>query len=71
MGQGSHVLTFPVEHGERLNIVAFHTTAEDWEDHERTTKLSTRSNAFHDFADFGEDIQKLLKLTDEPLNVVS
>lgn len=71
MGQGSHVLTFPVEHGERLNIVAFHTTEEDWEDYEKTTKLSTRDHAFRDFSGFGKDIQNLLTLTDEPLNVVS
>ncbi|KAK0387824.1 hypothetical protein NLU13_4069 [Sarocladium strictum] len=69
MGQGSHVLTFPVEHGQRLNIVAFHTTEEDWEDYERTTKQSAREDAFRDFAGFGTDIQNLLKLTDETLNV--
>jgi salicylate hydroxylase len=71
MGQGSHVLTFPVEHGERLNIVAFHTTDEDWDDYEKTTKMSNRENVLRDFAGFGEDIQRLLNLTNEPLNVVS
>lgn len=30
MGPNNHVLTFPVNHGKTLNIVAFHTSAADW-----------------------------------------
>jgi salicylate hydroxylase len=71
MGQGSHVLTFPVNHGQKLNIVAFHTTPDDWEDHERTTKMASREDAFRDFAGFGKDVQSLLKLADPELAVVS
>lgn len=30
MGPNNHVLTFPVNHGKTLNIVAFHTSEADW-----------------------------------------
>ncbi|POR34381.1 hypothetical protein TPAR_05448 [Tolypocladium paradoxum] len=69
MGHGGHVLTFPVDHGKRLNIVAFHTSSADWDDYERTTKIASREDAFRDFSSFGSDIGSLLKLVDPQLSV--
>lgn len=70
MGHGSHVLTFPVDHLQKLNIVAFHTTDKDWDDYERTTKMASREDALRDFAGFGKDVHGLLRLADEQLSVV-
>ena len=69
MGQDGHVLTFPVAHGDKLNIVAFHTTPDDW-DSEGNTKLSSREDALRDFAGFGKDVTNILKLTEEEPTVV-
>jgi salicylate hydroxylase len=37
MGSGSHVLTFPVNHGKTLNIVAFFSTTDEWADYPQLT----------------------------------
>lgn len=71
MGRGSHVLTFPVNHGKTLNVVAFHTSSEDWPDSARLTRPSTRENALHDFEGFGANVTALLKLTKPELDIVS
>jgi salicylate hydroxylase len=70
MGQGSHVLTFPVNHGKTLNIVAFHTTADDWAYSEKLTKPAKREDALRDFKGFGPNVTQLLKLTSENLEIV-
>jgi salicylate hydroxylase len=70
MGQDAHVLTFPVDGGETLNIVAFKTSTQDWLDSQRLTRPATRKELLHDFRDFGEPLRRLLSLTGEELDVV-
>lgn len=62
MGKGGHVLTFPVNHGKTLNVVAFHTTSSDWPDSLRLVGQATREDALRDFAGFGDTVTSLLKL---------
>lgn len=69
MGQDGHVLTFPVSHGAKLNIVAFRTSSEAW-DSEGNTKVSSREDALRDFAGFGKAVTSILKLTEEEPTVV-
>ncbi|KAF2210597.1 hypothetical protein CERZMDRAFT_113150 [Cercospora zeae-maydis SCOH1-5] len=69
MGPGGHMLTFPVQHGKILNIVAFHTTTEDWPDYNRLTRPATREDALKDFADYGHDVISLLKLCKPNLDI--
>lgn len=71
MGKGGHVLTFPVDHGRKLNIVAFRTSPTDWEDYSRTTSVASRQDALKDFAGYGSAVTGLLSLTEEQLKVVS
>ncbi|KAF5011077.1 hypothetical protein FDECE_2816 [Fusarium decemcellulare] len=68
MGPNGHVLTFPVNHGQKLNIVAFRTTSENWEN-ERMIRSAHRQEALDNFAGYNSTVTKLLKLTDEELNV--
>ncbi|KAF4981771.1 hypothetical protein FZEAL_2493 [Fusarium zealandicum] len=68
MGPDGHMLTFPVTHGEKLNIVAFRTTDQPW-DGERMTKVARRQEALDDFKGYNSSVRKLLKLTEEELNV--
>lgn len=69
MGPGSHVLTFPVNHGQILNIVAFHTNHDDWPDYSRLTRPAKREDALKDFAGYGPNVLALLKLTKPDLDV--
>jgi hypothetical protein len=71
MGQDAHVLTFPVNGGDTLNIVAFKTSALEWPDSQRLTRPATRKELLHDFRDFGEPLRRLLSLTGDELDVVS
>ncbi|KPM45263.1 hypothetical protein AK830_g1246 [Neonectria ditissima] len=71
MGKGGHVLTFPVNHGQTLNVVAFHTTSNDWLDHSKLTAPATRQDALKDFADFGPTVTSLLQLAKPDLDTAS
>lgn len=70
MGPNNHMLTFPVNQGKTLNIVAFHTTPGEWADYPRLTRSGTRDEALRDFAGYGPNVTNLLKLTDPELAVV-
>ncbi|KAH6891487.1 putative salicylate hydroxylase [Thelonectria olida] len=69
MGKGGHVLTFPVNRGQTLNVVAFHTTSSDWPDASKLTAPAKRQDALKDFAGFGDTITSLLKLAKEDLDI--
>lgn len=63
------MLTFPVNHGKILNIVAFHTTKDDWPDYNKLTRSATREDALKDFEGYGHDVISLLKLCKANLDV--
>ncbi|KAL5000346.1 hypothetical protein BDV10DRAFT_37208 [Aspergillus recurvatus] len=69
MGPDNHMLTFPVNGGKTLNIVAFHTTPDPWIDYTRLTRDGTREEALRDFAGYGPNVTKLLKLCDPKLSI--
>ncbi|CAK7224587.1 hypothetical protein SBRCBS47491_005602 [Sporothrix bragantina] len=62
MGPDRHALTFPVNHGQTLNLVAFVTTPEPWpsQDAQQLTLPATRDDALRDFAGFGPNVLGLL-----------
>ncbi|OAA65627.1 salicylate 1-monooxygenase SalA [Niveomyces insectorum RCEF 264] len=67
MGPDHHALTFPVNHGQTLNLVAFATTAEDWPSQTQLTLPATRDDALRDFAGFGPNVRGLLQRTSPQL----
>lgn len=74
LGPGGHVLTFPVNHGETLNIVAFTTTETGWtemtgKDSGQLTAPAHREDALKDFKGYSGDVQQLLKLTKPNLDI--
>lgn len=71
MGPGGHVLTFPVNQGRTMNVVAFHTTPNDWSNGQKLTAPATREDALKDFECFGATVTNILKLTQAELDVVS
>lgn len=70
MGQDGHVLTFPVDHGQILNIVAFKNDDGDWPDPNRMTRSAKQEDMLLDFAGFGPAVTRLLRLTKADLEVV-
>ena len=71
MAQDGHILTFPVNHGQTLNIVAFRTDPGDWPDFQRLTRMATREDVLRDHEGYGESVIKLLQLTKPDIDVVS
>ncbi|RAO71004.1 uncharacterized protein BHQ10_007016 [Talaromyces amestolkiae] len=69
MGPDRHILTFPVNKGETLNLVAFRTTTDEWEDRVHLTKPARQEDLLKDFEDWAPYIQKLLKLTKPELDI--
>jgi salicylate hydroxylase len=61
MGRNGHVLTFPIQHGEVLNVVAFHkSNSEEWEG--EWVQNSTKEALFADFEGWGDNVLKLLSV---------
>ncbi|CZT02996.1 hypothetical protein WAI453_012220 [Rhynchosporium graminicola] len=66
LGLNGHVLTFPIEKGKTLNVVAF-LTKEDgkWED-ERWVLPMKKEDMFEDFDGWGHNVQQLLTMMEKP-----
>ncbi|CZR50600.1 related to salicylate 1-monooxygenase [Phialocephala subalpina] len=66
MGRHGHVLTFPIENGKTMNVVAFQSKADGkWED-ERWVLPMKKEDIFNDFAGWGDDVQHILSLMEKP-----
>ena len=63
MGPDRHVLTFPVNRGATLNLVAFVSTDRPWPSENYLTLPSTVEEALADFEGFGPNVLKLIKMT--------
>lgn len=72
MGQNRHVLTFPVDHGATLNVVAFVTNdREEWPGSGKLTLPTTKAEALDDFREFGRNVKNIIQLTADRLERVS
>lgn len=71
LGKNRHVLTFPVDHGATMNMVAFvHNDREEWPSPSRFTLPTTQAEALDDFREFGQTVRNILQLTPEKLERV-
>lgn len=72
LGQNRHVLTFPVDHGNTLNVVAFATNdREGWPSSSKLTLPTTKAEALDDFREFGQNVKNIIQLTSDRLERVS
>ncbi|CEJ84465.1 hypothetical protein VHEMI03482 [[Torrubiella] hemipterigena] len=71
LGRGAHLLTFPVRHGQMMNVVGFCGTDQPWKDMRKLTAPATREDALRDFAGFGPVVTSLLQLAEPTLEIVS
>lgn len=71
LGRNRHVLTFPVEHGATLNMVAFvHNDREEWPSATKLTLPTTKAEALDDFRQFGQNVKNIIQLTSDKLERV-
>ncbi|MCJ1408397.1 hypothetical protein MMC19_002472 [Ptychographa xylographoides] len=68
MGPDKHILTFPVNKGETMNVVAFCTNSDDWPDYNHLTRPSKKSTAIKEFEGWGRNCQTIMNLLDEDLD---
>ena len=66
LGEHGHLLTFPIEKGNTMNVVAFRTKEDGkWED-ERWVLPMKREDMFADFKGWGDSVHKILSLMEKP-----
>jgi salicylate hydroxylase len=66
LGEHGHLLTFPIEKGKTMNVVAFRSKADGkWED-ERWVLPMNKEDMFNDFEGWGQNVQKILSLMEKP-----
>jgi salicylate hydroxylase len=64
-GYHGHMLTFPIERGKTMNVVAFKTSKSGkWED-ERWMVPMKREDMEKDFEDWGQDVKRVLSLMEK------
>jgi salicylate hydroxylase len=62
MGRNGDVVTYPIENGTTLNVVAFQKYKEENWEHEKWVAESAKDKMMEDFREFHESIQKLLQV---------
>lgn len=66
LGYHGHVLTFPIEKGETMNVVAFKTKGDGkWED-EKWVLPMKKEDMNADFQDWGDHVKSILALMEKP-----
>lgn len=68
MGKDCHLLTFPVNHGKTMNVVAFVTNPDSWPSSEKLTLPSKKEHVYRDFKHFGPTIQHIINLLEPDLD---
>lgn len=68
MGPNGHVLTFPINGGKTMNVVAFFTNSDDWPNPQKLTLPTHRENAQRDFAGFGTTVSAIIDLLKDDLD---
>jgi len=63
-GYHGHLLTFPIEHGKTMNVVAFNSR-ETWDD-EKWVVTTSKEDMEADFAEWGPHVQKIVGAMQKP-----
>ena len=67
-GYGGHVLTFPIEGGRTMNVVAFRSSKDKgkWEHGDKWVVAMDRAKMEQDFRDWGDSVKSILSLMQKP-----
>ncbi|ESZ99586.1 hypothetical protein SBOR_0031 [Sclerotinia borealis F-4128] len=66
LGHHGHVLTFPIEKGATMNVVAFRTQKDGKWDNEKWVLPMKESDMFEDFEGWGKDVKHILSIMEKP-----
>ncbi|APA09077.1 hypothetical protein SS1G_02963 [Sclerotinia sclerotiorum 1980 UF-70] len=66
LGHQGHVLTFPIEKGATMNVVAFRTKKDKKWNNENWVLPMKESDMFSDFQGWGKDVKHILSLMEKP-----
>ncbi|KAI9752092.1 MAG: hypothetical protein M1815_000716 [Lichina confinis] len=64
LGPSGHILTYPIDHGTTMNVVAFHDQPV-WE-HEQWILRKKGAEMRRDFVGWGKPVQSIMELLEEP-----
>lgn len=64
MGHGGHILTFPVQKGKTMNVVAFNTS-KTW-DNEQWVVTTSKADMQSDFEGWGSQVQAIIGAMEKP-----
>ena len=68
MGYDGHVLTFPVNHGQTMNVVAFKVDPGEWPSSTKLTLPSKKEDVYRDFKAFGATVHKIIDMLEPDLD---
>jgi len=68
MGENAHVLTFPVNHGATMNVVAFYSSPDPWPSETKLTLPSEKEHVLRDFKHFGATVHHIIDLLEPNLD---
>lgn len=68
VGQGGHILTFPVAKGKVMNVVAFKQDDGDWPSDTKLTLPSKKEHALEDFKNFGSTSRQIIEMLEPDLD---
>ncbi|KAI9642265.1 hypothetical protein NHQ30_009067 [Ciborinia camelliae] len=66
LGHHGHVLTFPIEKGATMNVVAFRTKKDGQWENEKWVLPMKESDMFEDFEGWGKNVKNILSLMEKP-----
>jgi salicylate hydroxylase len=65
LGPEGHILAFPIDHGELMNVVAFKNLNKEWE-HENWVLKDQGERLKTDFEGWGRPVQEIVRLMERP-----
>jgi salicylate hydroxylase len=66
LGRHGHVLTFPIEKGTIMNVVAFRAKPDGKWENEQWVLPMKKEDMFNDYVDWGDSVKKILQLMEKP-----
>ncbi|KAL3418985.1 mannitol 1-phosphate dehydrogenase [Phlyctema vagabunda] len=66
LGHNGHLLTFPIEKGATMNVVAFQKKADGRWDNSQWVLPMKKEDMFKDFEGWGDNVQQILSLMEKP-----
>jgi salicylate hydroxylase len=63
LGRHGHILTFPIEKGKTMNVVAFQTKMDGKWQNENWVLPMKKEDMFNDFAGWGETVHQILSVS--------